>query len=169
MQAGFIGFGLLLNAGFILKFAAAGIANIISFGFHRGLRSWIGFRQIAIAYDRPERKAGKTSYSFYKLYRLATDGIACMSIRPLKIAQLLAFIYLSLTLLVVSYILFGEMYSVVYDFKFMTLLLAISISNSVVLLCLYILGAYVGRTYLEAKGRPSYIIEEIMDKGEWEG
>ena len=53
--------------------------------FPRGLRAWVGYRQFGLEYDRPERKYGTTKYGFKKLYALATDGIASLSIKPLKL------------------------------------------------------------------------------------
>ena len=66
--------------------------------FNRGLRSWIGFRQSELAYSRPARKAGSTKYTWTKLYALATDGIASLSTRPLRITQGLMFLSLLVTL-----------------------------------------------------------------------
>jgi len=61
--------------------------------FPRGLRAWVGFRQEALEFDRPERQAGTPKYTWSKLYRLATDGIAAMSTRPLQVAQVGSFFF----------------------------------------------------------------------------
>src|SRR5262245_4781678 len=60
--------------------------------YPRVLRAWVGFRQTGVEYDRPRRRAGLSKYSMGRLYRLATDGIAAASIRPLKIAQVSSFV-----------------------------------------------------------------------------
>jgi glycosyltransferase involved in cell wall biosynthesis len=65
--------------------------------FPRGLRAWVGFRREAFEFDRPEREAGQTTYPWRRLYRLATDGIASMSTRPLQAAQLASFFFGLLT------------------------------------------------------------------------
>ncbi len=130
--------------------------------FVRGMRSWIGFPQIGVKYDRPERVAGRSKYTFSRLYELATDGIASLSIRPLRLAQFFALIYLILFLSIVIFLLFGfsdqlnanPMLSV---FLFITLF-----SNSMILLCLYIMGSYIGRAYLEVKRRPNHIVERVI-------
>ena len=132
--------------------------------FVRGLRAWVGFKQTGLAFDRPARKAGTTKYSFHKLYQLATDGIASFSIRPLKVAQVLSFSYFILSAALVGFLLvsllFGQQFSIP-PLMLITYLLIVS-GNGALCLCVYILGAYVGRTYLEVKQRPVYIVEEVI-------
>jgi len=133
--------------------------------FPRGLRSWVGFKQTGLRYERPRRRAGKSKYSFRKLYHLATDGIASSSIRPLQVTQFLSFCFLILTAIFVfvfirRFMLYSEMDEMGLWF-FMTYLL-IALAAFAQTLCLYILSAYVGRTYLEVKGRPPYFVMEII-------
>lgn len=134
-----------------------------SIRFPRGLRSWVGFSQIGIPYDRPERARGKTKYTFSKLYQLATDGITSISIKPLKLAQFFALIYLFGSLAILSFIGMSIKNYTSSDKNFLILLIVMLLSNSTVLLCIYVLGAYVGRGYLESKRRPNYIIKDIME------
>lgn len=132
--------------------------------FVRGLRAWVGFRQTGIPYDRPARCAGETKYSFSKLYKLATDGIASFSIRPLKIAQILAFSYFVLSAIMLAVLVIGWLVgtgSPVPPLMLITYLLIVS-GNGALCLCVYILGAYVGRSYLEIKRRPVYIVQEVV-------
>jgi dolichol-phosphate mannosyltransferase len=130
--------------------------------FPRGLRSWVGFRQETIAYDRPPRFAGETRYTFMNLYQLATEGIASLSLLPLKVAQVLSLLFMLLTAGGVTLLGLGLFHAtdVRAQISFLTILMLLS--NSVILFCLYILGAYLGRAYLEIKGRPSYIVAEII-------
>ena len=134
-----------------------------SIRFPRGLRAWVGFAQTGIPYDRPERAAGKTKYSFRKLYQLATDGITSISIRPLKVTQFFTIIYFLASLFVLIVILINIVHKKSSDQSFLLLLAVILISNALVLLCLYVMSAYIGRSYLEGKGRPNHIIQEIID------
>ena len=132
--------------------------------FPRILRAWVGFRQTGLAYDRPERQAGRSKYSFARLYRLATDGIASSGIRLLRVAQLFSFTFAALTIvLLVALVAMLRSYA---EDRMLVLFLVgyifVAAGNFVVTACLYILGAYVGRTYLEAKGRPPYLILEIV-------
>src|SRR3989338_1366633 len=133
-----------------------------SIRFLRGLRSWVGFAQTGIYYDRPGRVAGKTKYSFRKLYKLATDGITSISIIPLKVTQLFALIYFFASISTIVVILINIAYKKNNDQSFLILLAVILMSNTLLLLCLYVMSAYIGRSYLEGKGRPSYIIQEII-------
>ncbi len=132
--------------------------------FVRGLRAWVGFKQTGLPFDRPARKAGVTKYSFGKLYKLATDGIASFSIRPLKVAQVLSFSYFILSAGLVGFLLVGLLLGHQFSIPPLTLItyLLIVSGNGALCLCVYILGAYVGRTYLEVKQRPVYIVQEIV-------
>lgn len=133
--------------------------------FVRGLRAWVGFRQSAHVYDRPERAVGRPKYTLAKLYQLATDGIAASSIRPLKIAQLLSivFFFVAAAASVVSVLQLLRATPASPQVNLLYLLMALtSVMAFSVLLCLYVISAYVGRMYLEVKGRPSYVLMEIL-------
>jgi len=134
--------------------------------FVRGLRAWVGFRQAAFPYERATRQAGRPKYTWRKLYRLATDGIASSSVRPLKIAQLTSFCFFCLSLafllLLALSFLFWRANGVSPYFLLAYALLALG--NSLQALCIYVLGAYVGRSYLEVKKRPSYLITEVIGR-----
>jgi dolichol-phosphate mannosyltransferase len=133
--------------------------------FTRGLRSWVGFRQVAFPYDRPRRASGSTKYSMAKLYQLATDGIASMSIQPLKVTQGTLFVSLFATLLflVLAFVQYfrqagGEPLTI----WFLMAYVLIAFTSSLQIACLYIMGGYLGRMYLEVKSRPSYVVMEIL-------
>lgn len=132
--------------------------------FPRGLRAWVGFRQTGVAYVRPERRAGRTKYGLARLYNLATDGVVSSSVRPLQLAQLFSFSYLLLTLGLGALLLVRRLLLPGFELSPLVLVgyfLVVS-GNFVQVFCIYILGAYVGRTYLEVKGRPSYVIMEVL-------
>jgi len=130
--------------------------------FLRGLRSWVGFAQVGYEYDRGRRKQGLSKYSFRQLYHLATDGIASLSIVPLKVSQFFAFSFFcySVFLIVYSHLNWTNksLQDILLDLSFSN-----NLSNCIILLCLYILGAYIGRMYFETKNRPVYIIREIFE------
>jgi dolichol-phosphate mannosyltransferase len=133
--------------------------------FPRGLRAWVGFRQEAVEFDRPERRAGTPKYAWVKLYRLATDGIAAMSTRPLQAAQLCSFVFGLITLALLGLLLAGYVSGATSMSRpFLIAYVLVASGNAVQAFCLYILGAYVGRTYLEVKGRPPYLVMEIVEK-----
>jgi dolichol-phosphate mannosyltransferase len=136
--------------------------------FPRVLRAWVGFRQTGVDYDRPPRQAGTAKYTLLHLYRLATDGVVSASVRPLQVAQVFSASYLLVTLLLGGLVvarvpLWAELG--VPRWALISYLLILS-GNFVQVFCMYILGAYVGRTYLESKGRPSYLIMEVVGERE---
>jgi glycosyltransferase involved in cell wall biosynthesis len=132
--------------------------------FPRGLRAWVGFRQTGVPYDRPVRKAGTTKYTFSRLYRLATDGVVSSSVRPLQLAQVFSVSYLLLIAALGGVIAFRHLLWPDRQVSVLLLLvyLLILTGNFVQVFCIYILGAYVGRTYLEVKGRPAYVVMEVV-------
>lgn len=130
--------------------------------FLRGLRSWVGFSQAGYEYDRGRRKQGISKYNFRQLYRLATDGITSLSIVPLKISQFFAFSFFVYSIFLFLSTNLNWTHKTSQD-MILDLAFSNSLSNSIILLCLYILGAYIGRMYFETKNRPVYIIREIFE------
>jgi dolichol-phosphate mannosyltransferase len=128
--------------------------------FPRGLRAWVGFRQTGLEYDRPTREAGRSKYTLARLYKLATDGVVSSSVRPLQLAQVFSVSYLLLIVAGLAY--FAWSSETGLSPVILTGYLLIISGNFVQVLCIYILGAYVGRTYLEVKGRPSYLVMEVI-------
>jgi dolichol-phosphate mannosyltransferase len=141
--------------------------------FPRVLRAWVGFRQTGVEYDRPRRQAGASKYPLSKLYGLATDGIAAASIRPLKIAQFSSFVFglVAVALMVVFMLMLVGRLSATFSLPFLLISLLIATGHALTMLCLYVFSAYLGRMYLEIKGRPCYIIMEEVGcvEQEWKG
>ncbi len=134
--------------------------------FVRGLRSWVGFRQAGYPYSRPDRAAGDSKYTMKMLYQLATDGVASLSIRPLRLTQAALFFSLFILVMLVlgGLILFFQMGDSSYQSVwFLLAYLLIGFTSSLQIFCLYIIGAYLGRTYLEVKDRPTYVVMEVID------
>ncbi|MCX7288556.1 MAG: glycosyltransferase family 2 protein [Rhodobacterales bacterium] len=128
--------------------------------FIRGMVSWVGFRQTAIPYERPERFAGVTKYPLRKMVRFATDGILSFSIRPLQLSIALGMIAAGLALAGIAYALFMRIFTNTWVEGWTALMMAVLFMGGVQLLCLGILGEYVGRIYSEVKRRPLYVIAE---------
>jgi len=128
--------------------------------FPRGLRSWVGFRQTAVRYDRPARTAGRTRYGWRALYKLATDGIASLSLRPLQLAQVLALLYLLVSGTGIVALLANAFGDVDVRTQLNWILVLMLLGNGLILFCVYTLGSYLGRAYWEVKGRPAYVVEE---------
>jgi len=123
--------------------------------FLRGLRSWLGFRQIGIPYHRPDRFAGSPKYTWKQLYYLATDGLASFSAAPLRIAQFLAFLWFFASLGFLAWIVTTKTVGQIDAVLALTIL--VGFSMSMLFFCIYIMGAYISRMYMETKRRPIYV------------
>jgi dolichol-phosphate mannosyltransferase len=129
--------------------------------FVRGLVSWIGFRQTAVEYHRDARLAGETKYPFRKMLRFALDGITSFSTVPLRLASWLGF----LTSLVAFLYLLSVPIQYLFDITvpgFSTIMVAILFLGGVQLICIGIIGEYIGRIFNEVKPRPMYVVDEIV-------
>lgn len=127
--------------------------------FLRGMFSWVGFRQIGLEYVREERVVGETKYPFKAMLRFGVDAVTGFSTRPLRWATRLSFLSLIFTLAMLVYIV-GSLIFYQTAPGWASTLLAVSFFSSIQLLTLGIIGEYLGRLYMEAKGRPLYITAE---------
>jgi dolichol-phosphate mannosyltransferase len=131
----------------------------------RGLRSWVGFRQIGIPIQRPARHAGRTKYSAIKLLKLASDGVFAFSIVPLRAAAILGSLAIGCSLLFSLYSLYAKFW-LHSPQGFTALILVITFLSGINLLFLGIIGEYVGRLYEEAKARPHYVVDRIVNRSD---
>ncbi len=128
----------------------------------RGLSSWIGFRTIAVPYQRAARTAGETKYTLSKMLRLAVDGITNFSYLPLRLATYFGFAVAGLSLVGV---LVAILFRLVMGHELTgqaTTLVSVLFLGGIQLICLGILGEYLGRIYDEVKRRPLYIVDEAL-------
>ncbi len=130
--------------------------------FIRGMISWIGFTQVPVRYVRSARYAGVTKYPFRKMARLATDAITGFSTKPLAIASAMALATSIIGVAILGYASIGWLAGRTVS-GWTSMLGAVAILNSMQLLILGILGEYVGRLYQQAKGRPLFVVEEVME------
>lgn len=129
--------------------------------FSKGIFSWVGFKTKYLDYHNVERVAGKTDWSTWKLFKYAFDGIADFSQVPLSIA-----VWLGTTSFVLSII--GLLFVIIRRivepsssvFGWASMICIILLLGGLQLLCIGILGKYIGRIYLQVKQRPIYIIKE---------
>jgi glycosyltransferase involved in cell wall biosynthesis len=127
----------------------------------RGIRSWVGFRQVGIPVERAERHSGRSKYSFIRLIKLAADGVFAFSIVPIRAAALLGAFVMFVSVLYVAYALYAKLFLQRSPQGFTALLVAVTFLSGIVLFFLGIIGEYVGRIYEETKGRPQYIVGRI--------
>ncbi len=133
--------------------------------FVRGMISWLGFSQVAVPYRRSARFAGVTKYPLFKMVKFATDGIVSFSILPLRLATWTGFIASAMAivgiLISIGARLFGIFGSGLVR-GWTSTVIAVLFLGGVQLVCLGIIGEYVGRIYGESKKRPLYIVREKM-------
>src|SRR5580700_865581 len=132
--------------------------------FLRGMVSWVGFNQIAIAYDRDVRHAGTTKYPLPKMIRFAMDGITSFSDIPLRFASYFGFTVSAIAFLYALVVIGFKLFSLkppAYTPGWASTIVAVLFLGGVQLMSLGILGEYLGRVYDEVKGRPLYLISEI--------
>jgi polyisoprenyl-phosphate glycosyltransferase len=128
----------------------------------RGMRTWVGFKQVGIPVEREERHAGKSKYSLMRLARLAADGIFAFSIVPIRAAAILGAIVSGLTVLYSLYALYVKLFFQQSPKGFTALILIFTFLSGVLLFFLGIIGEYVGRIYEETKARPIYLISRVV-------
>ncbi len=129
--------------------------------FIPGLRTWLGFRQASVLYDRADRAAGEPKQTLRRLVHYAMDAIFSFSYKPLRAATYAGFIVSAVAFLLAAWYLVTF-----FAFKkqagsgFTTIVLCVLFLGGVQLICVGILGEYVGRVYEEVKQRPLYVVRE---------
>jgi dolichol-phosphate mannosyltransferase len=128
--------------------------------FLRGMVAWLGGRQAEVLYDRDPRYAGKTGYSLAKMLKLAVNGLIGFSVAPLNFAVFLALLGALIGVIVLGYALVSFLLGNVLP-GWTSLAMMTVFFGTGQFVCLGILGAYLGRTYMEVKHRPLFLIDEI--------
>lgn len=137
--------------------------------FVRGLRAWVGYKQIGIECDRGKRLSGKPAYTLSKIIKLSLDGIFSLSNKPLKITSLFGFMMSILALLGIIITIIQKIVTLFFpnnEFAvwpgMSSILLSILLIGGVQLISIGILGEYIGRIFNEVKQRPMFLIKEII-------
>lgn len=131
--------------------------------FSKGIFSWVGFHNAYIPYEARQRAAGRTKWSFRKLFGYAMDGIISFSTAPLRIATVIGILtslgsVLYMLVVIVQKLMFGIQVS-----GYATIVVLILLLGGMQLFGLGIIGEYLGRTYVESKRRPIYIARKVLD------
>lgn len=130
--------------------------------FVRGMVSWIGFSQIAVPYRRAPRLAGVTKYPLMKMLRFAVDGILSFSTVPLRLATWIGMAASGLAVIGILYALASRLFAHGWVKGWTSILIAVLFIGGVQLVCLGVMGEYIGRIYGESKRRPLYLVRERM-------
>jgi dolichol-phosphate mannosyltransferase len=128
--------------------------------FVRGLRTWAGYRQIGIEYERAKRATGKTGYTFTKLLKLAYDGIFSFSFIPLRVITIFGLFISFLSFLAGFFLIVIKLVWGIDVPGWTSLVVILAFNQGVLLLFLGIIGEYISRIFDEVKRRPKYVIKE---------
>jgi polyisoprenyl-phosphate glycosyltransferase len=136
--------------------------------FMKGIYAWVGFKTTSVVYEVQDRFAGKSSWSFFKLFELAITGIISFSDLPLRIWSLVGMLISSIAFLYAAWIVFKTLAFGVDIPGYATMVVAIMFFGGIQLISVGILGEYIARIFREVKKRPHYIIAEKIgfDEGE---
>ena len=129
--------------------------------FMKGLFAWVGFKSTTIYYTRTPRAKGRTKLSSLKLINLAIEGITSFSTAPLRIFSYLGFFGVTITSLYACIILFQYFLYGIPVKGYTSIMISVLFLGNLQLMGIGILGEYLGRTYIESKRRPIYIIRKI--------
>lgn len=133
--------------------------------FLRGQIAWTGFNQTSVLYKRNERYSGTTNYSYSKMFSFAFDGITAFSNLPLRLATYMGFLVSFVSFLVIIYTLYQKYINNNVVQGWSSLMVSILFIGGVQLICLGIIGEYLGRIMDNVKQRPLYIVRETnVDK-----
>ena len=131
--------------------------------FSKGLMPWTGYRSVEIPYSRVARSGGQTSWSSYKLWRYALDGIFSFTVKPLKVWGVIGALISALSFLYAALIVLRTLISGVDLPGYASLIVAILFLGGIQLIGLGVLGEYIGRIYIDVKRRPHYFIRDVHE------
>ncbi|WP_024300662.1 glycosyltransferase family 2 protein [Methyloversatilis discipulorum] len=134
--------------------------------FMKGMYAWVGFRSIGIPYTPLPRAAGETTFNRLNLMRLAWTGLTSFSVLPLRMASLIGLLLSSIAFAYGLYIVVEKMLLGIDVPGWPTVVVSIMFFSGVQLLFIGVLGEYLARVYEEVKGRPPYVVAEIVRNGD---
>lgn len=131
--------------------------------FMKGLFAWVGFRTTFVDYERPERAAGETKFNAWKLWNFALEGFTSFSTVPLRIWTYLGLIVSASSFLFAIYIAVRVILYGVEEPGYASVMVAVIFLGGLQLIGIGVLGEYLGRTYIESKSRPPYLVRRVYD------
>lgn len=133
--------------------------------FLRGMTSWVGFRQVAVPYQREARYAGKTNYSRRRMIAFALDAITSFSTAPIRIVTSLGFVLVIFCAAVLAWTVYVKLFTDTAVAGWTSLLAVVLLLGGMQFVALGIIGQYVARIFEEAKQRPLYLVSERVNGG----
>jgi polyisoprenyl-phosphate glycosyltransferase len=134
--------------------------------FMKGLFAWVGFNAIGVEYERPRRAAGSTKFNLWRLWNFALDGVVSFSSVPLR-ASFYGGVVIAVVAVLYALFILGRVLLFGIDTPgYASLLVVVLLMGAIQLVSIGIIGEYLGRLFLEVKGRPIYVVEGVYEKGE---
>ena len=130
--------------------------------FLRGMVPMVGYKSTAVYYERSERIAGESHYPFSKMLNLALNGITSLSVKPLRYITMLGFVMGGVSFVVMLYALWAKFFGETVS-GWTSMVAVMCLISGVQLICLGIIGEYIGKIYSETKARPRFIIQETTE------
>ncbi|MCC5835397.1 MAG: glycosyltransferase family 2 protein [Opitutales bacterium] len=134
--------------------------------FMKGLFAWVGFKQAEVTYTRPARETGTTKWNYWKLWNFAIDGITSFSTLPLRIWTYVGGLTALFSICYAVYLILRTLAFGRDVPGFASIMVAVLVLGGLQLMALGIIGEYLGRTYIESKRRPLYLVQEIVNGSE---
>lgn len=129
--------------------------------FMKGLFAWVGYRQVAIDYDRDPRYAGQSKWNYWTLWNFALDGIAAFSSLPLKVWSYVGLVISSIAFVYAIFLVIRTLILGIDVPGYASLMVAVLFLGGIQLISLGVIGEYLGRVYEEVKGRPLYLVRDL--------
>ena len=130
--------------------------------FLRGMVPLIGFKSAVVQYDRSKRLAGRSKYPFRKMLHLALEAVTSFSVVPLRLITITGFIVFTISTMMVGWSLWARLFTDHVVPGWTSTILPIYFLGGLQILCVGVIGEYLGKLYQEVKARPRYIIEKIV-------
>ncbi len=128
--------------------------------FMKGLFAWVGFEKAYVMYDLQDRHAGRTKWNYWRLWNFALDGITSFSTIPLRIWTYVGFTIAAMSILYAGKIIYQELVHGIDVPGYASLMVAMLFLGGIQLISFGIFGEYLGRIYIEVKGRPKYLVRK---------
>lgn len=133
--------------------------------FMKGLFAWVGFNAIGVPYERPQRAAGSSKFNLWRLWNFALDGVVSFSTVPLRASFYGGLAIAAIAVLYALFILGRVLIFGIDTPGYASLLIAVLGMGAIQLVSIGIIGEYLGRLFLEVKGRPIYVVEGVYEAG----
>jgi glycosyltransferase involved in cell wall biosynthesis len=131
--------------------------------FMKGLFAWVGFRTTFVSYTRPERVAGTTKFNGWRLWNFALEGVTSFSTDPLKIWTYIGGFVASISIIYAAYLTLRVFFLGIDVPGYASVMVAVTFLGGLQLVGIGVIGEYLGRTYLESKRRPIYLIRHTYE------